>query len=152
VEQQPRFGINYPNVVAEAFDGEWVIVNLDTGTYFSLEGSAAALWPHAIAGLTLEEFVDRAGQIYPAAGPELRQDVEGFHEQLRAHSLVRPVDAEPTTDVDVSPSSNDYAAPRMGVHADLQDILLLDPVHDVDAAGWPVAAPVDDDPSRSSSN
>lgn len=152
MEQQPRFGINYPNVVAEAFDGEWVIVNLATGTYFSLDGSAAVLWPHAIAGLTLEEFVERAGRIYPAAGPELSRDIEDFHEQLRAHSLVRPVDAEPTTDVDVSPSSNDYAAPRMGVHADLQDILLLDPVHDVDAAGWPVAAPVDDDPSRSSSN
>lgn len=88
VEQQPRFGINYPNVVAEAFDGEWVIVNLATGTYFSLDGSAAVLWPHAIAGLTLEEFVERAGRIYPAAGPELSRDIEDFHEQLRAHSLV----------------------------------------------------------------
>lgn len=151
MQQEPRFGINYPNVVAEAFDGEWVIVNLDTGTYFSLDGSAAALWPHAIAGLTLEEFVQRAEQIYPAAGPALRQDVEGFHEQLRSHSLVRPVDAGPMIDVDRSVSSSEYRAPRMGVHADLQDILLLDPVHDVDAAGWPIAARVDDQ-SRSSDN
>ena len=152
MHEQPRFGINYPNVVAESFDEEWVIVNLETGTYFSLDGSAAALWPHAIAGLTLEEFVATAGQIYPTAGPALRQDIEGFHEQLREHSLVRPIDAEPITDVQVSVSATDYAGPRMGVHADLQDILLLDPVHDVDAAGWPVVAPLDDDPSRSSGN
>ena len=35
------FRINRPNVVSESFEGEVVIVNLDSGCYFSLLGSAA---------------------------------------------------------------------------------------------------------------
>ena len=38
------FRINRPNVVGESFEGEVVIVNLDSGCYFSLLGSATTLW------------------------------------------------------------------------------------------------------------
>lgn len=147
MDQNAPYGVNYPNVVAESFDGEWVIVNLDTGTYFSLDGSAAVLWPYAAAGLTPEEFVETASQIFPEAGLQVRQDAEDFHRKLREHSLVRSIESESTSEVEVTVSSGEYTAPRLSVHADLQDILLLDPVHDVYAAGWPVTAPLEDDPS-----
>ena len=38
------FRINRPNVVSESFESEVVIVNLDSGCYFSLLGSATTLW------------------------------------------------------------------------------------------------------------
>jgi hypothetical protein len=28
----------------------------------------------------------------------------------------------------------------LGVHPDMQDLLLLDPIHDVDEVGWPTPA------------
>ncbi len=147
MDQRTLYGVNYPNVVAEPFDGEWVIVNLDTGTYFSMDGSAGVLWPYAVAGLTLDDFIDQAARIFPTAGSQVRQDAKEFHQQLREHSLIRPIEAEQFNEVQMTVSVVEYAPPRMSVHADLQDILLLDPVHDVDAAGWPVTAPLNDESS-----
>ena len=34
-----------------------------------------------------------------------------------------------------------YAAPKLATYSDLQDLLLLDPIHDVDETGWPAARP-----------
>ena len=44
--------------------------------------------------------------------------------------------------IEVAPDVSDYLAngyqpPVLETYADLQDILLLDPVHDVDETGWP---------------
>ena len=33
----------------------------------------------------------------------------------------------------------DYAPPAMSKYTDMEDLLLLDPVHEVDEVGWPVA-------------
>ena len=134
-----RSVINYPNVVAEAFDGEWVIVHLGSGTYFSLDGSAAILWPLVISGATREEVVVQARATFPDARADLTVDVLRFYDELQSHDLITD-SSEQVSDVVASPVQEEYAPPRIGVHADLQDILLLDPVHDVDAAGWPVAA------------
>ena len=32
-----------------------------------------------------------------------------------------------------------YTAPAVQKYDDLEDLLLLDPIHEVDEAGWPVA-------------
>ncbi len=32
-----------------------------------------------------------------------------------------------------------FEAPVLESYSDMQDLLLLDPIHDVDDAGWPVA-------------
>lgn len=34
-----------------------------------------------------------------------------------------------------------YRPPVLEVFADMQDLLLLDPIHDIDEVGWPVARP-----------
>ncbi len=34
-----------------------------------------------------------------------------------------------------------FAPPRLQRYTDMQDLLLLDPIHDVDEVGWPVASP-----------
>ena len=134
-----RSVINYPNVVAEAFDGEWVIVHLGTGTYFSLDGSAAVLWPWVISGATRDDVVDQASAVFSDGCADLAGDVHRFYDELESHDLIADSSEQVSELVSVL-DHREYAPPRIGVHADLQDILLLDPVHDVDSAGWPIAA------------
>ena len=47
-EQAPamtaRYRINSPPVIHQTLDGEVIVVNLDTGTYYSLVGTGAAIW------------------------------------------------------------------------------------------------------------
>jgi len=48
-----RFAINSPTVIGEAIAGEVMMINLVTGTYYNLTGTAAAAWPLLAAGLPL---------------------------------------------------------------------------------------------------
>ena len=39
-----RFKVNTPPVIHETLDGEVIVVNLDTGTYYSIPGTGAEIW------------------------------------------------------------------------------------------------------------
>ncbi|HDY70854.1 MAG TPA: PqqD family protein, partial [Nitrospirae bacterium] len=39
-----RFRINKPHVINEIIDGEVVILNLDTGNYYSMDKAGADIW------------------------------------------------------------------------------------------------------------
>lgn len=39
-----QFRINAPTVISETIDGEAIIINLDTGAYYSLRETGAAVW------------------------------------------------------------------------------------------------------------
>jgi hypothetical protein len=69
--------------------------------------------------------------------------------QLQQENLIVPVDGE--TAVDLQPSNNghdkpSFTPPLLHKYSDMQELLLLDPIHDVDEAGWP--KPIADPPSE----
>ena len=39
-----RYRINYPQVINETIDGEAIIINLVTGSYYSLDKTGAEVW------------------------------------------------------------------------------------------------------------
>ena len=106
---------NRPHVLDEVFDGEAVLVNLHTGRYYSLDDDATAIWRALVAGDPLPEGDGVAAFVHRLAD-----------EQLIVH------------DGDL-PERNGDGGPSMQVFTDMEDILLLDPIHNVDydASGWP---------------
>jgi hypothetical protein len=61
-----------------------------------------------------------------------------FTNSLVAHGLVTAeptVASVPATALDGPAGS--WEAPKLTVYEDMQDLLLLDPIHDVDETGWP---------------
>ncbi len=103
---------NRPDVLDEVFDGEAVLVNLRTGRYYALDAAATVIWQAVVAGEPLPE------------------GSEGFASRLVEEELA-------TSDETLPPGKP--GGPVMEVFTDMEDILLLDPIHDVDydAAGWP---------------
>ena len=47
-----RHRINSPQVVNETIQGEAIVIHLGTGTYYSLQGTGAAIWDARSAGVT----------------------------------------------------------------------------------------------------
>ena len=43
-----RLRVNSPNVMSETIEGEVIVINLATGSYYSLKDAGAAIW-HALA-------------------------------------------------------------------------------------------------------
>jgi hypothetical protein len=119
-----------PDVIDEAFDGEAVLVHMGTGCYFSLNAPATAIWALLQEGRSV-------GAIAASLGWE-PAEVEAFVERLRAEDLVEQAEADAgTTVVADPPAATELVLQRF---SDMQDLLMLDPIHDIDldGDGWPV--------------
>lgn len=129
-----RYAINAPDVVAEDFNGETVILNLANGHYFSLCGIACSIWSLLLAGHTPQSIF----MSIEVRRPELVDELSEFVEHLVELNLISPqhdinaVSAEP---IDVSWSGD---SPAIEIYEDLAELIFADPIHDVDEeAGWP---------------
>jgi hypothetical protein len=126
-----------PQCSADDFDGEIVAINLETGLYYSLKDSAALLWNDLAAGHSVETLVQSA-----EANPKLAAQISRFADELVACGLMRetteaPVPAEPAR---TAAEAATLQLPELESFGDMQDLLLLDPVHEVDEEmGWPKA-------------
>jgi len=61
--------------------------------------------------------------------------------ELLAVDLIRPASAQAGNAPigEMIPVTIAYAPPVLETFSDMQDLLLLDPIHEVDDAGWPMA-------------
>jgi hypothetical protein len=128
-------------VVHEAIEGEVIIVNLDKGLYFSTDGVGASIWAMIVAGRTADEILLWATDALDD-GEAVAVDVAEFLDDLRENELVRVVAETPDDcDFDLPAAPATYEKPTLHVYADMEELLLLDPIHDVtEDAGWPHAA------------
>jgi hypothetical protein len=140
-----RYVVRSPAVVHETIDGEAVIINLESGAYFSAEGASATAWQTIAGGASAADLVAAVGERYQGGEAEIATAVAQFIAQLNQEGLIRP--AEPTDGAPVaSPSPPAAAKPAftelsLRIFTDLQELLLLDPIHDVDEVGWPAPLP-----------
>ncbi len=139
-----RYTVNQSQVVHDEFeDGEVALINLQTGTYYSLVGAGRLLWPHLVAGATAAQLVAVLGRRCTGTGDGTAADVERFLGELVTEGLVQQEAADVASDAASLDSDADapvpYEAPALERFDDLQELLLLDPVHDVSDAGWPHA-------------
>ncbi len=132
-----HYRLNAPLAVAEVIDGEAVIMNMDSGHYFSARGLAGVLWEWTIGGHTVADMSAVVAAKWPIDG--VHEAVASFVESLAAHNLVVSAEAvTPATPLDPAALNMPYTPPSLDVFTDMKDLLLLDPIHDVGDAGWPM--------------
>ncbi|MEM6327271.1 MAG: PqqD family protein [Bacteroidota bacterium] len=139
-----RYRIQTPRVVHETIDGETVIIDFDTGSYFSLTGVGADVWALVEQTASADQIVAALVERYSAGEAEVREAIEALLGRLVEATLIAPFDGD--TEAALSPlallaGSPAFAAPVLQQFTDMQALLLLDPIHDTDAAGWPHPAP-----------
>src|SRR5947207_1412631 len=135
--------VTNPNVIHETIDGETIIIDLATGTYHSLLGAGPAIGDAITAGSTIATVVEHAVRQFDAEPAEVKRAVEAFVQQLEQAELIAPTDAAATDAPEASAAADSnlpFVAPKLETYTDMQDIILLDPVHKVDSRGWPHAA------------
>ena len=127
-----------PEIVHETVDGEVIAIDLDNGSYYSLAGSGPLVWELLAQGASETELREALEARF--GGVEtIAEDIAALIQQLQENGLV--VEAEPAEGaVVVAPASGEgeaYEAPRFERYTDMKDYFLLDPIHEVDTAGWP---------------
>lgn len=131
-----------PHVMHETIEQEVVIVNLDNGTYYSIDGAGAQLWDWmAGPGCSEATLLAMAQAHFHGDAQIIADSVLAFVAQLREEQLVRVVAGMP--DQDAVATLGDalrphFALPTLQKFTDMETLLLADPVHEVDeAGGWP---------------
>jgi hypothetical protein len=130
--------LNKPKVICEIFEDEVVAINLETGTYFGMAGTAKEVWRLIEGEVPVEGMVAHLAERYGKPRPEVAADLELFTNGLMANGLV----AAQATDgsvpaIGIEGPAGSWEAPELTVYDDMKDLLLLDPIHDVDESGWP---------------
>lgn len=139
--------VNIPSVVHETIDGEAILLNLKTGNYYSFEGLGAFIWNFidqeagwSVLPLLLSNYFDGRPT------EDIMNDVSKFVDRLVEEQLLieDPLDLKlDSVNMDqyqkqlAAIGADSYATPIVNKYSDMQDLLLLDPIHDVDQKGWP---------------
>jgi Coenzyme PQQ synthesis protein D (PqqD) len=136
-----RYRVNRPRVINETIDGEAIMIDLTTGSYYSLDRVGGEVWSLLEASAGVEEIVAELGRRYDAEPAEIRRGIDELLQRLVAEELVVPCDdGEPFQAVPAEPlpaERRPFQHPRLEKFTDMQDLILLDPVHEVDSRGWP---------------
>jgi len=120
------YRIRAPQVVHESVAGEVVAIDFATGSYFSLRGPAEGVWA-ALSGTEPRAVDSLAGAAGDAADAV---QLATFLDHLVELGLLERTGA---------PAGNGHGTGDLVVEhfTDMEDLILLDPVHDVSDAGWP---------------
>ena len=130
----------------ERLDDEVMVIDLNSGAYFSFVGAAADVWSLVTSGYDAGAASDLVAARYSADPASVRTDVSQFLTELGEQGLLSdaPAEAGAVPDVppvELGPATAAYETPHLERYDDLADLLLLDPVHEVDPVGWPAGKP-----------
>ncbi|MCD9623240.1 PqqD family peptide modification chaperone [Rhabdothermincola salaria] len=130
-----------PAVNHERLDDEVIAINIESGVYFAMDDAAADCWTVAVDGGGIDEMVGVLTILYDVDEERARADAAAFVATLVDQRLARLAGDRPVAIAlpDPPPSGRRrYAPPELQGFDDLEELLLIDPIHEVDDAGWPL--------------
>jgi hypothetical protein len=137
------YRVNHPRVISQVIDNEVIIIDVTTGSYYSLLGSAVPLWESVQATASLSDIIARWTGRYQGNPDLIVSEASDFIERLLKEQLIATVDEGPDRPSGGNPPAREdqkvpFEAPILERYDDMQDLILLDPVHEVDdSQGWP---------------
>jgi hypothetical protein len=135
---ESRFRIG-PEIVHETVDGEVIAIDLANGSYYSLAGSGPVVWELLGRGVSEAEIGTALAGRFEAEEAEISAAVSALLAQLQENGLIVS-EAGTAADPPAAPDAGEktpFEAPRLERYNDMKDYFLLDPIHEVDTAGWP---------------
>ena len=143
---QDRYRCNEPDVIYEIYDDEVVVLNFSNGNYYSLKNTAKSVWILIVRGYSLSEIQSLFTNNSKSQKAEIRNGISEFfcsliEDELIVSSGIKKPEkdpscekAEPALDICPKPFTN----PVLEKYTEMQELLLLDPIHEVSDSGWPV--------------
>ena len=140
-----HFSVDPERVVHETIDGETIIIQLETGTYYSLAGSGAEIWAMVAAGSSTDDVTADLARRYEESPQTLEDAVLELIRELRREELLLDDPDRGTPGASPNGAAANASAggrvpfdpPALQKYTDMQYFLLLDPIHEVDRIGWP---------------
>jgi hypothetical protein len=146
---------NTSRITYEIIEGEVIIVDLESGVYFSINPLGSVIFNWLVEGAKLDDIVSTVEQHFKDTNTDIAQAVNSFIGALLRDEII--VCGEKTRDDDtvagIKPlldGLSDYGSFEpllLEKYTDMQDLLLLDPIHEVNEDGWPFTQKDDTKPA-----
>ena len=142
MKSKERFRVAAPDVIHQTIDGEVILIHLGRGTYHCLQRSGVLLFDPLVRGASVADLAAVLSAATDGEASRIEAAVVRFVQELWRHGLI--VAAADGTEGDgavaapPAPSARrPFEEPQVETFTDLQDLLLADPIHDVEPPGWP---------------
>ena len=133
-------------VISQIIDGEAIIINMETGCYYSLAKVGAEIWRCFEETPTLPEIVRAVENVYDCRVVSVTEEVQRLLTELQTEELielfmdnreVETIQPEENQDKQKDGELAVFESPKLEKHSDMREFLLVDPIHHVDDRGWP---------------
>jgi hypothetical protein len=135
-----------PTVSMERLDGETIVIDFESGRFYSFRESAADLLWLISLGIEFALFESVLQRYFSIQDiNELTRDVDSFIETILSLNLIEKIvvnseiDSAGLSDVELPEDylRRDWVSPLLVSNDELSDLLKIDPIHDVTESGWP---------------
>lgn len=136
---ETRFEVNEELVAAKVMDGEAVIINLSTGSYYTSNDVAGTLWPLIERRSPVAAMIELLCSHYDVAPAQAAADLERLLHHLETEHIIRPAGAASSSPPaeGARAERQPYRAPEIEVFRDMAQLLALDPpMPDVGDIPW----------------
>ncbi len=141
METTKNYRINTPTVVQETIDGEAVIIDFITGSYFSLNDVGTYIWNLIEKKVYSSYIIKKVSSKYRGEEDYIASSINLFIEEiLKENLIVLSEDCTKIEDKLENENKAEFKKPELKKYSDMQELLLLDPIHEADETGWPNAA------------
>lgn len=146
----PTYRINAPQVTYEIFEDEVVLINFDNGAYFSINKIGAEVLEELEKGADLQQIARRIADRYSGTEEEIEVQIKRLLEDLITENLICAIETsapEAPSEIEAPPvqvpgeNKPPFEPPILNKYTDMEELVMLDPIHEVDDTGWPNQKP-----------
>lgn len=134
-----KYILNDEKMFLDSAEGTTIVIEFTSGSYFGFSSLASAIVEKLAHGVDTEDICNAVSSL-PGCPDSFRSDFDVFTAELLDKEILKECpDAAPEATAEIGQDAlADGFALNCFANSELQDLIMADPVHDVDPnAGWP---------------
>lgn len=139
------YRIRQSKIIYEILQTEVILVDFQTGDYYNLVRAAKQIWQCIEQHMSLDQIAQCLSRHYQMNEHAVLLDVQKFMAELLENNLIELNNSVadekiPENTLQLQTDDLTYVPPKLQKYSDVQDLLLIDPIHAVSDVGWPEKA------------
>ena len=134
------YKINESKAISETIDGETIIINLETGYYYSVNKTATIIWNEIQKNNPVKNISHIILNHYEVDTDTAEKSIAEIISLFLKDDLIMELDSNVSPDVQEQQTSmvkQKFIIPWIERYDDMARALTSDPDHDVNEEGWP---------------
>lgn len=137
----PRsFNFDVSKISFDRLDGEVIIVDLESGSYYCTSQTGSDIWSLVVQGISTNKILQVLIKKYIGELNVLENDINKFIDKLVDLNLIFPIKSNEDADF-VLPEDqirSNWLKPIIEEYTDMWDLIKMDPIHESnEKQGWP---------------